>query len=268
VTFLLWPGGWLRGGYLETYGVLAATVVFKNSTAFGGKLTGAGIYNGLFSGHEALLVLTLLCFVGILALLASRRASAPMIVFASYNLVAFALGVANHFRLSTYISEFLLFFIVATGLVAADIQRAFLQGAFVRRMSVLALSLLLIVGCFSEWRSRESALAFRPWLEPIFSGIREKVPTGETILVTDDWEALWLYLPQYGFEPTEAKDSAVPRSPSSSVQTKYFLFDGEVQPPNGSFALATFSTYSGRTEVLWKLAPQRGSSDGEAQHPQ
>jgi hypothetical protein len=254
ITFLLWPGGWLRGGYLEDYGVLSATVVFKNHAEFGGKLTAGALYQILFAGHTMLLLVTGLCAVGITILLVRRSMSIATIVFASYSLVAFGLGMVAHFRLNTYISEFLLFLIVTAGLVFADVGHNFFHQAFTRRVFLSMLALAVAIGCFTEWRKRETSLESRPWLTPIFNGIHEKVPAGETLLVTDDWEALWLYLPQYRFEPTAAKNSSEPRSKWRAAHIQYYLFDGAVPAPTGSSQLAVYSTYPGRTEVLWKAA--------------
>jgi hypothetical protein len=259
MTLLLWPGGWLRGGFFECYGVLAATVVFKNHTAFGGKLTAGVIYQTLFAGHAILLLATVFCVVGILILLLRRSLSIPTIVFASYSLVTFGLGMADHFRLSTYISEFLLFLIATAGLVFVDVEQAFFHRAFSRRVFLSVFALAVVVGCFSECRHREDAMEFRPWLTPILSGIREKVPAGETLLVTDDWEALCLYLPQYRFEPTKAKNSAEPRSELRATKIRYYLFDGTVPAHTVSSPLAVYSTYPGRTEVLWKVAEEHST---------
>lgn len=254
ITFLLWPGGWLRGGYFETYGILSATVVFKNHTAFGEKLTAGSIYQALFNGHAIFFLLTGLCVIGIAILLVRRRLSISTIVFASYSLAAFGLGIADHFRLNTYVSEYLLFLIATTGLVFVDLGCAFFHKTRSRQIFLLLFAGVITVGCYQEWRQRESAMAFRPWLTPILSGISEKVPSGETLLATDNWEALWLYLPQYRFEPTEAKNSSEPRSKWRATRIRYYIFDGAVSAPTGSHPLAVYSTYPGRTEVLWEAA--------------
>jgi hypothetical protein len=231
---------------------LASTVVFKNRAEFGGRPTAAGIYGILYAGHTVLFLTTVLCVVGFIVLLVLRRLSIPTIVFASYSLAAFGLGVADHFRLSNYISEFLLFLLATAGLMFVDLERAFVPSALSRRVLLSAFCAIVAVGCFTEWRQRADAMKFRPWLTPLLSGIRDNVPAGKTVLVTDDWEALWLYLPGYRFEPTAAKNSSEPRSKLRATQASYFLFDGSVPPPPGSSALAVFPTYPGHTEILWK----------------
>jgi hypothetical protein len=263
-AFLLWPGGWLRGGYLESYGILGGRVAyksygaaFKHRVAFGGKLTAAGVYQRLYAGHAILLLATAFCVAGILILLIRRRLTVSTIVFASYCLTAFCFGMAYHFVLSTYVAEFLLFLIVLAGLLFVDVTDNLLRGRLSRQAFLAAFALSVAVGCFSEWRQREIVLPFRPWLAPIFNDIREKVPAGETLLVTDNREALCLYLPQYRFEKTEAPTSAEPRSQLYAEQIRYYLLDGTVVPPPGSSSLAVYSSYPGRTEVLWKAAGER-----------
>jgi hypothetical protein len=254
ITLLLWPGGWLRGGYLECYGFNTGLVLLKNRTTYGAKPTAGALYHILFAGHAMLVPIAGLCLAGFAVLLVLRRLSAPAIVFGSYTLAAFALGVADHFRQNTYISEFLLFLIATAGLVMADLAGTLCTRPFTRRVALSLAALVVAAGCFSEWEQRGTGLEFRPWLAPIFSSIRAQVPPGSTLLVTDDWEALWLYLPEYRFEPTTAKNSSAPRSPLRTVQIRYYLFDGAVAPPAGSSSVAVLSTYPGRTEVLWRAA--------------
>jgi hypothetical protein len=251
ITFLLWPGGWLRGGYLESYGTLGAQVIFKNH-AFDAAATRGGIYQTLFSHHAILLLLTILSCVGAIILLIRRRFSMPTIVFASYAFIAFVLGKADHFRLDLYVSEFLLFFIAAWGLIFTDLLEDLPAIPWRRYIFVPALCLIVAVGCLTEWQLRHVTGEHRPWLRALTDGVRENVPTGETLLVTNEREALSLYLSEYQFDPTATKTSSQPRIPERDMHVRYYLFDSSVQPAVPSQLLATYPTDPGHAEVLWK----------------
>ena len=253
VTFVVWPGGWLRGGYLESYGVLSATVLFKNKSAFGERLAAGVIYQALLAHHLIFLLLILFCAFGLAVLFLLRSASIAAVVFASYSLIAFGLGVADHFRLGTYVSEFLLFLIATSALVLSDLLDLPAIRSRGRQAGALAAALLLLTGCASEWRQRNAATATRPWLRPIFAGLCIHVPPGEVLLVDNDREALALYLPRYRYEPAERGGSAAPRLPTRNGATRYALLDAAVMPPAGSRHLAQWPAAPGHARVLWQL---------------
>jgi len=251
VTFLLWPGGWLRGGYFETYGAMGLEAGVMNRGTARYPLMNV-IYQRLLGGQAMFLVAGSLCVAGVLILLFRRRLSIATIVFSSYSLIAFGIGLTDHFALSTYKAEFKVFLFATVGLITVDVSRAFFHRTFSRRAFFSILALTVAIGCITGARHTKSLIVFRPWLGSIFDGVRQNVPAGETLLVTDRWQPLWLYLPEYRFEPTETKWSAEPRIKSRAAQIRYGLFDGAVPPPPGSLPLATYSTFPGHTTVLWK----------------
>lgn len=241
-TFVLWPGGWLRGGYLECYGVTGATVVFKNKHAFGSKLTAGTIYQKLFA-HNADLLAIFLFFVLMLVFLSiKRRLSVGSAVFSAYAVVAFGLGVADHFRLSTYVSEFLLFLIVASALLCRDLLEH--TSGTQRRVAITAACMMLLLGTAQEFSHRRGSMSYRPWLSPIMQGISAQVPKGQTILVNNEWEALYAYLPGYDYEPTIDTNSNLPRTPARATQARYFLLENTTPPPPHAKLLHSYATYA------------------------
>ncbi len=248
-TFVLWPGGWLRGGYLESYGVLSATVLFKNKSAFGEHLSAGLIYRTVFAHHVIFLIVTLTWIVAATWLLLKRRLSIPSIVFSSYTLFAFALGLADHFRLDTYVSEFAVFLIASVGLVCNDLAPMF-STRTVRRATLVLACMVVAIGCVSEWSRRNQAWTPHPWLAAVFSGIEQRVPPGQTLLVTTDREALGLYLPRYHIESTLTETSPEPRSPERTASAHYCLFDSTVPLPANARVIAVYPGPPGESKVL------------------
>ncbi len=229
-TFILWPGGWLRGGYLECYGVTGSTLVFKNKAAFGDRLSIADLYGKFFLGHEGLLLLSFFALMTAITLLVRRKVSVVTIVFMSYTLVAIGLGVADHFRLDTYITEALLFLLITVALLFGDILAGIVPGR--QRFAIAAAVVVLALVGTQEWVRRQPLRLYQPWLQPILTGVKANVPGGATILVNDYWEEYYTYLPAYDYEPTVSVSDIAPRSAERTKGVRYFLFRGEA--PKGS----------------------------------
>ena len=239
-TFVLWPGGWLRGGYLECYGVTGSTLLFKNKAAFGERISAADLYSKFFAGHEGVLLLAIFALIATVVLLARRKLSVVTIVFMSYTLVAFALGIADHFRLDTYISEALLFLLITVALLFGDILAEVASGRQ-RFVIAAALVVLALVGA-QEWVRRQPLRLYEPWLQPILVGVEANVPRGSTILVNDYLEAYYTYLPGYHYEPTESITNTTPRSAERTKGVRYFLFRGEAPKTSNVKLLESFPT--------------------------
>jgi hypothetical protein len=253
-TFVLWPGGWIRGGYLECYGVTGSTLVFKNKSAFGERFSVADLYGKFFDGHEGLLVLGLFALVAAILLLVRRKLSVVTIVFISYTGIAFGLGVADHFRLETYVTEALLFLLITVALVFGDILEVVAPRQ--RRFAIAAAIVVLALVGTQEWVRRQPLRLYQPWLQPILVGVQANVPRGSTILVNDYWEEYFTYLPIYDYEPTESVKDLTPRIAERTKGVKYFLFRGAV--PKGSTVklLESFPTNTpGHTVDLYKVTP-------------
>jgi len=238
--FLLWPGGWLRGGYLESYGVTGSTVLFKNKAAFGSHDAGAGLYRKFFSGHEALLLLFAFAVFSLIVLVVKRRFSIVTIVFMSYTVVAFALGIADHFRLDTYISEALLFFLISVALLFHDWLSAGIGGK--RPIAIVAAVFVLVAVGTQEWMQRPSITLYKSWLKPVLIGVSSKVPAGATILVNDNWEAYYAYLPGYDYEPTAAVLDLAPRNPERTKEIHFALLTNNAPRIPDATLLEVFPT--------------------------
>ncbi|HZC42903.1 MAG TPA: hypothetical protein VE195_01940 [Acidobacteriaceae bacterium] len=249
-TFVLWPGGWIRGGYLECYGVTGSTLVFKNKAAFGDHLSVTGLYAKFFGGHEGLLLLAGFALSASIVLLRRRKLSVGTIVFMSYTLVAFGLGVADHFRLDTYITEALLFLLITVALLFGDLLSG--VAAERKRFAVAAAVVVLALVGTQEWVRREPLRLYQPWLQPILVGVQANVPRGSTVLVNDYWEPYYTYLPFYDYEPTESVSDTTPRSAERTRGVKYFLFHGAVPKASNVKLLESFPTnIPGRTVDLY-----------------
>jgi hypothetical protein len=239
-TFVLWPGGWIRGGYLECYGVTGSTLVFKNKAAFGEHLSVADLYGKFFAGHEGILALAIFAFIAFVMLLARRKLSVVTIVFMSYTLVALGLGVADHFRLDTYITEALLFLLITVALLFGDLLAEIAAGK--QKFAVAAAVVVLALVGAQEWVRRQPLRLYEPWLQPILIGVQANVPRGSTILVNDYWEEYYTYLPAYDYEPTESVKDTTPRSAERTRGVKYFLFRGEEPKTSNVKLLESFPT--------------------------
>ncbi len=239
-TFILWPGGWLRGGYLESYGVTGATLLLHNKAAFGERLTVSDLYAKFFAGHEALLLLFAFFLVATVVLLVRRKLSTVTVVFTSYTVVALGLGVADHFRLDTYVSEALLFLLITEALLFMDLMME--TEAAKRKYLVAAAVVVLLATATQEWFRRPSTALYGPWLGPVLTGVAGKVPSGATILVNDNWEAYYEYLPKYDYEPTVSTTDMTPRIPARTKNVRYFLLSGNAPEIPDTELLESFPT--------------------------
>jgi hypothetical protein len=248
-TLILWPGGWFRGGYIESYGVTGATVLLKNKAAFGEHSGPADLYLRFFGGHEALLILAAFLLIASVVLLAQRKMSIASVVFISYTSVAFVLGIADHFRLDTYISEALLFALISTALLFQDMLTELIP---VRRLAIVsALVVLALVGA-QEWSRRQPRMFYQPWLKPILDGVSAEVPAGAVILVNDNLEAYSTYLPKYDYQPTMSISDLTPRIPGRTRGIHFLLFDDSpVQDPNTKLLNSFPTNIPGRTVKLY-----------------
>lgn len=249
-TFVLWPGGWIRGGYLECYGVTGSTLVFKNKSAFGERMSAADLYGKFFAGHEGILLLAIFALIASFVLLARRKLSIATIVFMSYTLVAFGLGIADHFRLDTYISEALLFLLITVALLFGDLLSEVTPGK--QKFAIAAVVVVLALVGTQEWVRRQPLRLYEPWLQPILAGVEANVPRGSIILVNDYLEAYYTYLPVYDYEPTESAKDTTPRSAERTKGMKYFLFHEQVPKGSNIKLLESFPTnLPGRTIGLY-----------------
>ena len=96
------------------------------------------------------------------------------IVFTSYTVVAFGLGVADHFRLDTYITEALLFLLITVALLFGDILAEVTPSR--RKLAIGAAVVALVLVGTQEWVTRQPLRLYQPWLQPILVGVEANVP--------------------------------------------------------------------------------------------
>lgn len=207
-TFVIWPGGWLRGGYLECYGILGASVLTRNKGYQAKHLANHVLFKAS-AGHASVWILVAAALAAGLWLLFTKRLSIPSIVFASCAIFALGLGIADHFVLSTFFFEFALILVATAGLILGDLFGEFKSAngqssktrALLRPACFALVCTLLVVGSALELRPQHRAEFWddRSWLQDVFAGVRQSVPPGATLMAINDHQAFSLYLPEYHF---------------------------------------------------------------------
>jgi hypothetical protein len=270
-TFVIWPGGWIRGGYLECYGILSASVLQRNKGPQHTQHLASKVFGNASSGHTSIWILVGVGLAAGLWLLFRKRLSIPSVVFASCAIFAFGLGVADHFILNTFFFESAVILMAAVGLILGDLfaELKSANGAsssppgWVRPASIALVSVLLMVGSALECspKLRSEQWGTRAWLGGVFAGVRQFVPAGATIIAGNNREAFSLYLPEYHF--VFAADYHTPPaeiiqlSNSSSVwrtgEEHYGVCIVEEYVPSGAETLGIFPASKGNSEYLWRL---------------
>lgn len=269
-TFVIWPGGWLRGGYLECYGILGASVLQRNHGPQHTQHLASRVFNTASSGHTPFWILVGAGLAAGLWLLFRKRLSIPSVVFASCGVFAFGLGIADHLLLNTFFFETAVILMAAAGLILGDLFVE-LNGAkgtssgtpgWVRPVFVGLISLLLVVGSALECspQHRSKFWGTRAWLGGVFAGVRQLVPAGATLLAQNNREAFSLYLPEYhvAFAPdyhTPAEEN-IRLSNSSSLwqpgEEHYGICIPQDFIPAGAKTLGVFPASAGNNEFLWE----------------
>jgi hypothetical protein len=207
-TFVIWPGGWLRGGYLECYGILSAYVLHRNTVAHPHPHRfPVNFFNKAWTGHASVWILVAIGILAGLWLLFRKRLSIPSVVFSSCAVFAFGLGVADHFLLNTYFFESAVMLLAAVGFILgdffADLKQA--EGSssrmpgWGRPVLIGLVASLIVVGSTLECSPahRADAWSTRPSIAVIVAGVRQIVPAGATVMTANNREAFSLYLPEY-----------------------------------------------------------------------
>jgi hypothetical protein len=270
-TFVLWPGGWIRGGYLECYGILSASVLQRNKGPQHTQHLASKVFGNALSGHTSIWILVGVGLAAGLWLLFRKRLSIPSVVFASCAIFAFGLGVADHFILNTFFFESAVILMAAVGLILGDFF-AELRGAdggspgtrgWVRPACIALVCALLLVGSAMEFspKLRSEQWGTRPWLGGIFAGVRQLVPAGATIIAGNNREAFSLYLPEYHFvfapDYHTPPEEIIRLSNSSSVwrpgEEHYGLCIVQEYIPSGAETLGVFPVAREKNEFLWRL---------------
>ena len=270
-TFVIWPGGWIRGGYLESYGILGASVLQRNHGSQHTQHFATRVFSNAASGHASVWVLVGLGLAAALWLLFRKRLSIPSVVFTTCAAFAFGLGVADHFILNTFFFESAVILMAAAGLILGDLFTE-LKAAngqpsstrtFLGRACIALVCILLIVGSVLECspRHRSEAWGTRAWLGDVFSGIRRFIPAGATVVAANNREAFLLYLPEYHFlyapDYHTPPEMLIQLSTSSSAwqpgEKHYGLCFQEGLIPRNAETLGVFPASNGNDEYLWRV---------------
>jgi len=269
-TFAIWPGGWLRGGYLECYGVLGATVLQRNHGPQHTRNLASRVFHTASTGHTSVWILVGAGLAAGLWLLFRKRLSIPSVVYSSCAVFAFVLGIADHLLLNTFFFETAVILMAAAGLLLGDsfAELKRVNGAssgtlsWVRPVFVGLVCILLVVGSALECRPqlRSEEWRTRAWLGGVFAGVRQLVPVGATLLAENNRQAFLLYLPEYNivFAPdyhTPAEEN-IRLSNSSSLwrpgEEHYGICIPQDYIPAGAETLGVFPVSAANNEYLWK----------------
>lgn len=270
-TFVIWPGGWIRGGYVECYGILGASVLQRNHGSQHTQHFATRVFSNAASGHISVWILVGAGLAAAIWLLLRRRLSIPSVVFASCGLFAFGLGIADHFILNTFFFESAVILMAAAGLILGDLfaelKGAKRQASGTRNLARLAgialVCILLIVGSAFECspQHRSESWGTRAWLGDVFSGIRQHVPPGATVVAANNRESLTLYLPNYHFvfspDYHTPAETLIELSNSTSVwQPGEKHYGVCFQPgliPDHAVTLGVYPTQKEYVEYLWQV---------------
>ncbi len=269
-TFVIWPGGWIRGGYLECYGILSASVLQRNKGSQHTQHLVSKVFGNASNGHTSVWILVGVGVVVGLWLLFRKRLSVSSVVFASCAIFAFGLGVADHFILNTFFFESAVILMAAVGFILGDFFTE-LSGAnlaasstpgWIKPACIALVSILLVVGSALECRPqlRSESWGTRAWLGNVVNNIRQLVPPGATMVAGNNREAFSLYLPEYHFvfapDYHTPPEEIIRLSNSSSVwrpgEEHYGVCIVQEYIPSGAETLGVFPASKGNNEFLWR----------------
>lgn len=213
--FVLWPAGFLKGGYLLSYGVYAFIVVMRR-TEYYETASYDAMLQRLGSGDLLLGAAYLVAGLAASLWVWRRSADKPSRVFGAYCLCALAQGIGNNFRNETYVAHYLFFMWLVAILALEDAarRRPRLELGY---LSSLAGIVLLAVWLpaqlrFSAVRKAELADTSARIKEAI-GLLRAFYPPKTVFLTNRHYEALGAYAPEFSFEPGRWQGKLVPRAP-------------------------------------------------------
>jgi len=225
VLLLVWPGGFIEGGYVKSYGVFIWQALFRHEELFG-PINPATIWNNLFGRSIVCASLCIWAVVGGSWIYARKKSPPAMLVFVIYAVLAAALNLGNRYRNATYASEAILPLLVAS-IVVSSTALAHCKSKTTRLVLHILLFSVCMVRSAQELRTlpdpNDKPITIA--LERVISDIRRIVPPPATLLVNKYRETYSLYLPDYAIEVTQGPGTIVPLLDESTVNTKYLLLD-------------------------------------------
>jgi hypothetical protein len=270
-TFVIWPGGWLRGGYVECYGILSAYVLHRNTVAHPHPHRfPVNFLNKAWAGHASVWILVSIGILAALWLLFRKRLSIPSVVFSSCAVFAFGLGVADHFLLNTYFFESAVMLLAAVGFILGDLfsdlkkaeEAPSRMPGWGRPILIGLIACLMVVGSALECSPahRADLWSTRAWLGDVVTGVRQIVPVGATVMTANNREAFSLYLPEYHivYSPdyhSQPEDIQLFLSKNSlwrPGEKHYGIGIQRAAIPANAEILRVFPTFAQYTELLWR----------------
>ena len=200
---LLWPGGWLRGGYVMSYGVFVFQGLFRSAIYFhrrGLFLTVARLGHNSVAGW-ALLILLIAAAWG-----AWRSRATPLLTaFAIFASLLVIQGFGNGFTNPTYASHAVLAIVIASTL-------SFRQAGVWRWGPVGLLATLTLAGMVGRLDpNREETLVQSRRIAGVIAELEREYPAGSTFVVTQDPASLIANAPEFHFYPAASASSAQPQ---------------------------------------------------------
>ncbi|HEY7338276.1 MAG TPA: hypothetical protein VH639_25540 [Bryobacteraceae bacterium] len=216
VSFIVWPGGWIRGGYALSYGVFIFLALFRRENYFGSDSLAV---TSMRAAQQSSLILIVFAMTvaGVIYLLAKRRWSPYLQIFALLAAGFAGQGMLNHFRNPAYASHF----IVTAGVVFALCVQSLLDASEgSARYAVWAAAsagmLLAVLGArgwpaLSLQRQQEQR-ASSDRVEEVTEQVKRNWPVGSTIVSNNRFNGVWrYYLPGYRIEKTTSAETLEPR---------------------------------------------------------
>lgn len=200
--FVMWPGGFLRGGYALSYG----TLIFQGFLRQRESRDLISTLTRLGTGHLWIgVVYGLLLATGVYGAIRNRR-SVLVMTSVIYAALLFAEGLSNGFSNTTYASHFILAIVFLTmidvpGLFATLKSR----DRFVAAASICLLAILAVGHGYLAYRTDRSTWSEEPSrVEAVIRRLQASYKPGTTFVVNMYAEPLTTYAPMFHFFPTLA----------------------------------------------------------------
>lgn len=257
VAGLIWPGGWLRGGYLLSYGVFVFQGLFRSAIYFQQRSFTSSVYR---LGQDWVVG------VGLLALLAvaiygswlearrERNVSdgrpLPLVGFSILAALLFAQGLGNGFRNTTYASHALFAIVMAAALAQEALRtRGRGIGRAVGMASGALIVILTAVGAVHVWRSWPQLAGPDAAEDPArvagtIAELRKSFRPGTTFVVTEDPQAFITYARDFRFVGAASVTATAPEA-WVKLDRYYLLFDTKAAKPPESVAFCAKGNLAG-----------------------
>ncbi len=214
---VLWPGGWMRGGYVMSYGVFVFQGLFRSAIYFHRRdlfSTVARLGNNPIAGW-ALIVLLI---AGVWS--ACRSRLDPLLpAFALFGSLLVIQGFGNGFTNTTYASHAVLAITMASALSFRANDRALRWGP------VAVMTGLTLMGLFGRIDpNRQETLVESRRIAGVIGELTRDYPAQSAFVVTQDPSSFIANAPRFRFYPAESAVSSLPQ-PWIAIGPYHLLVD-------------------------------------------